>query len=451
MKITKTLAYYWIGLLTLSDPLAAQKTFSLKQAREYALEHAYSVKDKQLELEKAKKTITETAAIGLPQIKAEARHQYNSQIPQTPLPAILLPNPPEGVDFVLVQFGVPHQSTYGVQASQLIFDGSYIIALMATRVFKEIARNDVEVSKVDIIDNVTKSYGTAVMTKELIQILEENLAVLRKIYNDNRKLYEEGFIEEQDVDQLDILVNTVANQLDNTRRQYDIALMLLKLQMGIPIEENIALTDGIEVFESIDADAFQLLSKPYDLMQDYQYKGILLQEQAAGLQLKRYKMSYLPSLAAFASHQQNSFGQTFKMFDFNQYWVPVTIVGASLSWNIFTGFDRYAKTSKARLDLLRVQNAKKQIEDGKMVEYNRARSDFEFALSNLRVRRKNLGTAARVREKTLIKYREGLAGSFDLTQAENQLIDAQSQYIQAMLQLINAHSSLNKILGNYNN
>lgn len=440
-----------LGLLILPMGISAQIKFSLKEAREYALEHSYSIKDKLLEFEKARKTITETAALGLPQITAEARHQYNAQIPQTPLPAILLPNPPEGVDFVLVEFGVPHQSIYGLQASQLIFDGSYIVALMATRVFKELARNDINISRVDVIDNITRSYGSVVMTKELIRILEDNLEVLQKIYNDNRKLYDEGFIEEQDVDQLDILVNTVSNQLDNTRRQLDVAMLLLKLQMGISLDENIELTDGLEAFETIDANAYELLSKPYDLLQDYEYKGILLQEQAARLQLKRYQMSYLPSITAFASHQQNAFGSEFKMFDFNQYWVPVTIFGAGVSWNIFTGFDRYAKTSKARLDLWRVQNAKKQVEDSKAVEYNRTKNEFEFALSNLRVRRKNLSTAFRVREKTLIKYREGVAGSFDLTQAENQLIDAQSTYVQAMTLLVNAYSSLNKILGNYNN
>lgn len=428
----------------------AQKRFSLQEARAYAVEHSYSVRDKQLELEKARKTITETAAIGLPQITAEARHQYNAQIPQTPLPAILLPNPPEGADFVLVQFGVPHQSIYGVQASQLIFDGSYIIALMATRVFKDLARNDVNISKVEVVDNVTRSYGSVVTTKELIAVLRNNLDVLQNIYNDNRNLYKEGFIEEQDVDQLEILVNTVSNQLDYTLRQLDVAMKLLKLQMGIPLDEEIELTDGLEVFESIDSDAFEILSKPYDLLQDYEYKGILLQEQAARLQLKRYQMSYLPSVSAFVSHQQNSFGSEFKMFDFNQFWVPVTIFGVGMNWNIFTGFDRYAKASKARLDIHRVLNAKKQVEESKSIEYERSKSEFEFALNNLRVRRKNLNTALRIREKTLIKYREGLAGSFDLTQAENQLIDAQSAYVQAMTQLVNTYSTLNKILGNYN-
>ncbi|GCD80381.1 TolC family protein [Schleiferia thermophila] len=440
-----------LALMALSVQLAAQRAFSLHDARRYATEHAYSVKDKQLELEKAKKTITETAAIGLPQVSAEARHQYNPQIPQTPLPAILLPNPPEGVDFVLVQFGVPHQSTYGLQASQLLFDGSYIVALLATRVFKELARNDLEVSRVEVLDNVTRTYGTVIMTGELVSILENNLEVLRRIYRDNQKLYNEGFIEEQDVDQVDILVNTVSNQLDNTRRQHEIALMLLKLQMGISLEENIVLTDGLEIFEAIDQDAFELMSKPFDLMADYEYRGILLQEQAARLQVKRYQMNYLPSVTGFINHQQNMFGNEFKMFDFNRYWIPVTVMGVSLNWKIFTGFDRYAKTSKARLDLLRVQNAKKQVEDAKQVEYDRAKSEFEFSINNMRIRRKNLETASRVREKTLIKYREGVAGSFELTQAENQLLDAQSQYVQSMIQLINAHSALNKILGNYNN
>ena len=425
----------------------AQIQLSLKDAKEMAVKNSYLVQDKVLEYEKAKKTIQETAAMGLPQISAKAEHNYNAQIPQTPVPASFITGNPADEGFVLLQFGVPHQSTYGLNASMLILDGSYFVALMASRVFKEMARNDISSSKNEVIELVTQNYGSVQVTEKLQAVLAENLKVLSKTLEENKALLKEGFFEEEDVDQLEILVNNVQINLNNIRKQAELSRMLLNMQLGLPVEQAIVLTDPLEsLVDEIGTD-IQMIQSPFRLEDHVNYKGLLLQERGAQLQLRNQQMSYLPSVSAFASHQQMTFGSDFEMFNFNQFWVPVTVIGVSVNWRLFTGMDRYAKTAKARIDLDRLQLAKEQTKDALTIEHITAKTEFEFALANYQNQKKNVESSQRITHRNLIKYREGMISSLELSQVENQLLNAQNDYAQSLFQLIAARARLEKSYG----
>ena len=425
----------------------AQIQLSLKDAKEMAVKNSYLVQDKVLEYEKAKKTIQETAAMGLPQISAKAEHNYNAQIPQTPVPASFITGNPADEGFVLLQFGVPHQSTYGLNASMLILDGSYFVALMASRVFKEMARNDISSSKNEVIELVTQNYGSVQVTEKLQAVLAENLKVLSKTLEENKALLKEGFFEEEDVDQLEILVNNVQINLNNIRKQAELSRMLLNMQLGLPVEQAIVLTDPLEsLVDEIGTD-IQMIQSPFRLEDHVNYKGLLLQERGAQLQLRNQQMSYLPSVSAFASHQQMTFGSDFEMFNFNQFWVPVTVIGVSVNWRLFTGMDRYAKNAKARIDLDRLQLAKEQTKDALTIEHITAKTEFEFALANYQNQKKNVESSQRITHRNLIKYREGMISSLELSQVENQLLNAQNDYAQSLFQLIAARARLEKSYG----
>ncbi len=430
-----------------SNVAQSQIKLSLKEAKEMALKNSYSVKDKELELEKAKKTIQETAALGLPQINAKAEHNYNAQIPQTPLPASFITGNPADEGFILVEFGVPHQSSYGITASQLIFDGSYIVALMASRVFKESARVDVEISKNETTELITQNYGSVLVTENLAKLLSENLAVLSSTFEENKALLREGFVEEQDVDQLQILVNNIKNNLENAERQAKIAKMVFNLQIGLPLDQEVFLTDALETVVAEVSSQLDLVQSPFKVEENINFRSLLLQEQGAKLQLRNQQMTYLPNVTGFISHSQNAFGQNFEMFNFNQFWVPVTVIGASVNWRLFTGLDRYAKTSKARIDLDRLQIAKSQTRSALTLEHASAKSDFEFALANYNNRLSNVASSKKIKDKTLIKYKEGLVGSLELTQVEDQLLKAQNEYSEALYLLIASRARLDRVIG----
>lgn len=439
------------GLL-LSSGLFAQaegaSRFSLAEAEDYAALHSYTVQDKLLEVEKAKKTITETAAMGLPQVSASFGYSYNAQIPQTPVPAQFFdPNAPEG-EFATVEFGVAHQNRGQLQVNQLLLDGSYFVALQASKVFKETKRLESEQAEIEARKNTAQSYYGVLVAEKTKSILEQNLKVLSDNFKETRKLYENGFVEDQDVDQLELLVNNLQNNLANAERQRKLAYQLLKFNMGISLDKPIALSTKLEELITPAQIALGLSLDSFQVDNHISYRSTLANERAAQLSLANEKAKYYPSLSAFLTHSQSLFGnEVGDVFNFDTYWIPGTTIGASLQWNIFTGLARHAKVQKAKIDVERIAVAKSATESQLDLEFERALSDYKYAIDNYNNQMRNMELSEKIRNKTLLKYKEGLSSSLELSQSENQLLQTQTNYINAILKALNSKEALEYALG----
>lgn len=452
----RTIRYLTLLLVTSVVTGFAQPVgFTLQQAVDYAVENGYSVRNKAFDYEISKKTVKETAASGLPQIGVGAEMNYNIDIPQQPVPAQFIdPTAAEG-EFVLLAFGVPYQSSYRANLNQLIFDGSYFVALMASRVFKDISRLDLEESKTEITEQVYNAYGNVVISKELISLLEDNLESSRKILKENRSLFEEGFLEEQDVDQLEITVANLENNIEDVKNQSRIAMMTLKLIIGYPQNEALTLTDDINTFAELNEFAGEILETRFDLDTYVPYRSAETSERAAYLALRNEQMSYLPKLSGSLNYSRNNFSDDFNLFNLNNFsddnaWVPFSILGLNLQWDIFTGLRRNARTQQARIDLDRAQMNKKRVEEQAHIDYQQAKGDLNVAIKSMQTNKRNRDLAKKILENTRVKYREGLSGSLDLSQAENQFLETERNYINALLQLVSARAKLERLIGKYN-
>jgi outer membrane protein len=439
-----------LGLL-LSGGIFAQaeaRRFSLAEAEEYAAKHAYTVQDKQLEFQKAKKTIMETAAMGLPQVSASFGYSYNAQIPESPIPAQFFdPDAPEG-EFATVAFGVAHQNQAVIQVNQLLLDGSYFVALQATRVFKEAKRLDQENAEIEARKNVAQSYYGVLVAEKTQSILEENLKVLSRNFKETRKLYENGFVEDQDVDQLELLINNLQNNLSNANRQLNLAHQLLKFNMGMSLKTTIELSTSLEELITPAQIALGMSLDSLKLDDHISYRTTLVNERAAELTLANEKAKFYPSLNAFLTHSQSNFGNDIgDVFNFDTYWIPGTTIGASLSWNVFTGLARHAKVQKAKIDVDRITIAKAATESQLDLAFQRAQSDYKYAIDNYNNQVRNVELSEKIRNKTLIKYKEGLSSSLELSQSENQLLQTQTNYINAISNALNSKEALEYALG----
>jgi len=437
-----------IGLLLLSvfsaaayaqaDEQQERKTaFSLKEAQEYALKNGFTVQQKEIEYEKAQKTIAETRAIGLPQVSAGFDWTNNLQLQKQPLP--------EDLGGGFVAFGTKYQNVASISANQLIFDGSYFVALQASKVVKRGTRYDVEISEIDIKRDVAQAYYGVLVTEETIDIIKENLESLQKNFEETRALYDNGFVEEQDADQLELLVRGLENNLNRTQRQYAIAKMLLNFNMGRYVETEIELTDEIEDLmvteEVIQENAFSLDA-------NVNFKYVQTVEQGAVLSVKNEKWTYAPKVSFFARHGQANFQNTFDdVWSFNQYWVPNSSIGLSLQWNILEGLRRPATVEKAKLDLEKARLNRRQVGNQLTYQYEQAKAEYEYAFDNYNIEKRNVELSKSIRDKMRVKYQEGIASSLDLTQAENQYFDVQRNYLNALQNLLNAKENLDAAIG----
>lgn len=423
-------------------------TYTLIQAQEYALKNGYGVTNKVLDYEKAKKTIKETASRGLPQVTADAMYTYNAKILGQPIDASFFnPSIPEG-QISYAPFGVPHQTQANINVNQLIFDGSYFVALQATQVYKDIADLDVIKAKIDIKTDVANAYYGVLIAQESLKLAQKNVNVIESNFKETKALFENGFVEEQDADQLELLVNTQKNNLRNAQRQEELAMQLLKFNMGMSLTETISVTSTIEELSTIEESTPSALGNTLNLDNHIDYRIAQNNFKAAGLQLKNEKATYLPSVSGFLRHSQlNANNDNFNAFNYDTFWADGTSMGLSVNWTIFNGLGRSARVQSAKIDVQRSELAVDITNNQLRLNFEQAKSNYQFALDNYKTQKKNMEISEKIRNQTSIKYKEGLSSSLELTQTENQMISAQNGYLSAMQNLLTAKQDLIKATG----
>jgi outer membrane protein len=441
-----------IGLLVSAEGQPLR--FSLAEAQAYAVKNAYDVQDKTLEVRKTRELIREVAASGLPQINGTLGAQRFLDIPVQVIPNFIndiLPVPdPNAPEFISAQFGVNYNANAGISAQQLVFDGSYIVALMASRVAKDLTERDLEMSIIDIKEAVAQAYHGVLTLEASVKILEQNLVFLNNNLRETQQLFAAGFLEAQDADQLELLASTLENNLRNAENQLALARKMLNYQMGMDIHAVVELSDNIESLLTAMGDGEGVLSTPFELERHVAYRKFQTQERAGLLSKRREQMEYLPKVNLGYTYSQNYFDNSWQPTSNTEQWFPTQFFNLGIQVPIFSGFRRSARVAQARIDMARLDVARDQVADGLRMEYEQARAAYVYSLSNYRTQERNVALAKKIRDRSGIKFREGIDSSLDLTQAQNQLLDNQRALVQASADLLNARVRLEKVLGKFN-
>ncbi|BDB52438.1 TolC family protein [Flavobacterium ammonificans] len=439
-----------IVLLTISFVIHAQTnltkesySFSLNEAIEHALKNNYNAINAARDIDAAKKKKWETTTIGLPQINASLGYQNNIELQRSLIPAEFFGGQPG--EFAEVAFGTRHNMIGNATVSQLIFNGSYIVGLQSAKVYLQISENAKIKTNQEIREMVVNAYGNVLLANESIAILEKNKTNLEKTLNETSQIFKNGLIEEENVEQLQITLTTIKSAQENIKRQKVIATNMLKLILGITIEKELILTENLNSL-ALNNINFELSTTPFQVENSIDFK---IQEnlvQSKKLLLLLEKSNALPSLAAAYNFGYNAFGNQFQFFTNNQRWLNFSNVGLSLNVPIFSSLGRSARTQQAKIALEQAKTQMTQVEQSLKLQFEKAKSDYEYSLEQLNTTKSSLTLAERIENKQQIKLKEGLSSSFDLSEAQRQLYATQQNYLQAMLDVINKKASLEKII-----
>ena len=189
-------------------------SMTLAQAKAYAIEHAFQVKSAQYAAQTAKLQTDELIAIGLPQINGSVGYQNFIDRPTSILPGEFFGMPGQNI---AVQFGVPQTMTFGLSASQLLFDGSWLIGLQASKAYAALQQKQITKSEIDVKRATEEAYQLAVIAKESVTLLSSSREILANTLEHTTALNKEGFVEEQDVQQLTLSLNELDNRIRSTQ------------------------------------------------------------------------------------------------------------------------------------------------------------------------------------------------------------------------------------------
>jgi len=402
---------------------------SLDEAIAFAIENSYNTKASKNGISSAKETVKETSATGLPQLNAS--FDYQNFLKQ---PVSLADFNDDGIDEQFV-FGKKQNLSASVTLSQLIFDGSYLVALQASKAYLKISEQANEKTEILTREAVVNAYGTVLVAEKSLDILAGNVNILEKNLHDAKKIYENGFNEQEDVEQLEITLGTLKNQRNNLERMKSIAYQMLNLALGNPISTDLVLTDSLDTLTTSNID-LGLLSETFDFSNHIDFKIAANDRESKRLLMQLERSKALPSLSAFVNYGNQAFSDSFSFFNGDQQWFDSSLLGVSLTVPIFSSFARKSRTAQARIALetadVRLEETKQRLS----LMAQKAKNEYQLSVENYTTAKRNLRLSERIEKKQRIKFFEGISSSFDLLQAQNQLYTQQQNYVQSMLDVI---------------
>ena len=433
------LLFFSFSVFSQNETLA----FSLEEAIDYAHSNNKLALDSQSDVRMAELQKWETTATGLPQISADI--SYNNWIEQqiSLIPAEFFGGMPG--DFVEVAFGTQQTVNGTVTLKQKLFDGSYLVALQASKVYLEISKNAKEKTLSELRKVVTNAYGSVLLAEENISILDANIAVLEKSITELQKVYENGLTEVENIEQLQLTLSGLVSARNYNAILKDLAYEMFNLTLGLDIDTSVNLTDRMEDL------VVKVLLSPTEtsnssLENNIDFKIAVNNMRSNELLFKLEKSKALPTINAFINGGYAGNNNRFNFLDQSQKWFGASLFGVNMSVPLFSSLGRSAATQKAKIALEKSERALVNTQQELKIKIKRAQNELAFAQQDLETKKQAQNLAKRIEEKNQIKFFEGLASSFELSQAQTQLYTAQKQYMEAMLSVLNKHIALDVLL-----
>lgn len=333
-----------------------------------------------------------------------------------------------------------NQATAQIQVSQLIFSGQYIAGIQIARIAKMLAEKNIDKTELSVRHSVEAAYHTVLITEQTVEILEKNLENLRETKKQTEALLGVGMIEPIDVDQIEMSIIMLENNIRSMERNVQLSYNVLRIQLGLDNDTDIILTEKLDdIIENVDVEA--LVLKDFVYQNNIDYRMLETQEEVAKKMIDMERWAYAPSLVTAYSYNEK-----IRTTDFDMN--PNHLLTFRLSVPIFSSGMRKSRVEQKRIELYQVQNSKSLLKDQLSMQERQLRYDLINAKEQYESQKKNVELAKRIYDHTEKKFRHGVSSSLDLTQANSNYLQAETNYITVLMELLQAKTSFNKLLEN---
>ena len=453
MKTIKTYSLFMLALLLMNKEASAQKvnSFTVQQAVDYAKQNSVQVKNALLDILIQKQVNRDVTSIALPQINGSAGITHNFDIPIQTLPNFIS----QGTYEVLVKEGVkdgngvpiqrlsdygtipfplgnPWNANAGVTLSQIVFDGQVFIALKARNGTISLQERIAEFTEENIRANVYKVYYQLVAGKVQLTLLDANISRLEKLKHDVQIMFDNGFTEKIDIDKLSVQLANLQTEKLKANNLLRNGYSGLKLLMGMPIKDSLVLTDTLDD-NQVKEGVLEASQFKYSDRKDYQIAEIT--NKLNGLNVRRYKLSQIPTFALIGGYSKQAQRTKFDVFGKGD-WFTSSYIGLQMKVPIFNGFALQARKQQARLQLQKTQNQEEALKISIDREVESSKDNFVAAIATMDFQKKNMELAEKVYNQTKKKYEIGTGSATEINTAQLDLKTAQTNYISALYDAI---------------
>lgn len=444
MKQKLILTLLFVSLFLNAQDKKETYSFTLQQAIDHAIANNYTAINAKRDIDAAKQKKWETTATGLPQITSNLQYLNNLDFQVQGVSGNAFNPGGDPNEISTIAFGTKHSANASATLNQLIFDGSYIVGLQSAKVYLQISQNAKEKTDLEIKEMVTNAYGNVLLARESVLIFEKNKTTLEKTLFETTETFKNGLTEEENVEQLQITLTQLKSSLSNAQKRAEIALNLLKISMGIDINNDVTLTEKLDDLAVKNVD-LAVLAEEFNSQNSIDYKIQQNNEESKRLLLKLERYRALPTVGAQLNYGANTFSNEFDIISTQQKWYNYSNFGVNISLPIFSSFRDRARTQQAKIAFEQAKTQLTETEQRLKLQFQQAKTDYEYSIEQYSASKSNLKLAERIEGKQQIKFKEGLSTSFEFTEAQRQLYTAQQNYLQAMIDVMNKKATLDKL------
>jgi outer membrane protein len=404
-------------------------TIDLETAKRHALEYNRTLKNSELAIDQSQEKLWETIAAGLPQINAAADYsnamgaeisiQFDENLEPSRIP-------------------IKPTSNFNLQVGQLLFNGTYLVGIQTAKLANKLSEKNLEKTEQDVVSQVADSYYLVLIAEESKKILHTNKENLLEIYRKTEPLVKVGMMEKIELDQLSIQVNSLDNAVKSAGRQYEMAKNLLRIQLGVTAQTELELTQTIDEF--ITPGLLSEGMNAFQAEQNVSYQLLEVQEKMTEKQLLMQKSAYLPTLNGFYNYTEKILKPAFDMS-------PKHMIGLQMNIPVFSSGQRRAKVRQAKIDLETTRNSKALLEEQLDIQFKQLQFNLKSALESFETQRKNVAVSRDVYENLKRKYEQGMISGLELTTADSNYLQAESDYLTSILEVLQAQNALDALTG----
>ena len=420
-----------LGFLTMTLPAREVMRLDLEGAKKQAILYNKTLKNAGMAVDKSVYQLKEAISAGLPQVSSTL--DYTNALGAKLSIRFVEDAPP-------TEIPIRPTSNFNLQVGQLLFNGPYFVGIELAKLGKSLMEKSYEKSEQDILAQVTGGYNLVLMSRELLDLLNRNVTNFREVYNKTSALVSAGILEQTDLDQLGVQIASLGNSVRSSERQLELAKNMLRLQLGLTIDQD------FEVLGTLDQALLAMngiseASGPFDVNRNPDFQLLGLQENLTQKQVRLQYAAFLPTLTGFYNRTEKILKPDFDMS-------PKNMVGLNLSIPIFSGGQQTAKLKQAKIELETMQNTRELLAEQLEVQEKQLRFNLKNANETYLNQVTNLDVARRVYSNLKLKFEQGMISALDLVTADKNYLRAETEYLTALFQVLQAKLDLDKINGN---
>ena len=430
------------GLLAISEARSQQViNLSVEDALQIGCAKSKGLHASMMKVQYADAKSGEVSSLLLPNLKFGGAFTRLSDIPPF---EVTIPLPPPAPSHFVLAPTVVNNYNLRLTLQQPLFTGGQIqSAVDASDYSAQATQKDFEKDKSDLVFSIKQAYWNLSKAMELEKVVNENVDEISAHVNNAQSWQAQGLITTNDVLKVQVQLSEAKLRQIDARNAVQLARIGLNNVIGIPLDTQVHLTSALDhqakEFSPLPGLIQQALDRRADIhAMDYRVK-------AGESGVTQANSSWFPQIYLTGDYYYNRPNQRYQptIDAFKDSWD----LGVAVSFDIWNWGSTIHKTDEARAQLAQAQDARAQMKDAVTFDVTNNYLNLQRTKERIAVAQEGVKQAEENYRITNNKFKQGLSVNTDLLDAEVALLQAKTEYTQALTDFEIAEASLERAIG----